>query len=137
MSKPGEERHFDCLSLIRRECLQCRAQRLALLALLENIVRIGSHLGQRLYIAVVSALLTALETEAVDRPRTRLVHDPAKHCAVRRVVPRCAPPDIMEDIDCDLFSGFPVGRDSHNQSKDEPMSHLVEGMKRELVTRGN
>ena len=89
------------------------------------------------YIAAVAALLSALEAQAVDRPRARLVHDPAEHRAVRGVVTRRAPPDVMEDVDGELFGGFPVGRDSHDQGEDEAMSPLVERMQRELVARGN
>ena len=100
-------------------------------------MRIGSHLGQRLHIAAVAALLSTLEAQAVDRPRARLVHDPAEHRAVRGVVTRRAPPDVMEDVDGELFSGFPVGRDSHDQREDEAMRPLVERMQRELVARGN
>jgi predicted ATPase len=43
----------------------------------------------------------------------------------------------MEDVDGELFSSFPVCRESHDQSEDDPMSHLVELMKRELVAHGN
>ena len=137
MRKPGEERRFDRLALVRRERRQCRAQRLALLAQLEHVARIGSHLGRRLHIAAVAALLSALEAQAVDRPRARLVHDPAEHRAVRGVVTRRAPPDVVEDVDGELFSGFPVGRDSHDQREDDAMRPLVERMQRELVARGN
>jgi hypothetical protein len=137
MSKPAEERRFDRLALVRRKRLQCGAQQLTLLAQFEHVVGIGGHVGKRRRIAALAALLSALETQAVDRPRARLVHDPAEHRAVRGVVMRRAPPDVMEDIDGELFSGFPVGCNSHNQSEDEAMSHLVERMQRELVARGN
>jgi hypothetical protein len=43
----------------------------------------------------------------------------------------------MEDVDGEFLSGFPVGGDSHDQSEYGTMRHLVEGMQRELVTRGN
>src|SRR3546814_10291266 len=43
----------------------------------------------------------------------------------------------MEDVDGELFSGFPVGRDSHDQSEDGAMSPLVKRMQRELVARGH
>lgn len=43
----------------------------------------------------------------------------------------------MEDIDRELFSGFPVARDSHGQSEDDAVGHLIERMQRELVARGN
>ena len=46
-------------------------------------------------------------------------------------------PDVMEDVDGELFGSLPVRRDSHDQSEDEAMSHLVERMQRELVARGN
>ena len=137
MRKPVEERRFDRLALVRRERSQCRAQRLALLAQLEHVAWIGNHLGQQLHIAAVAALLSALEAQAVDRPRARLVHDPAEHRAVRGVVPRRAPPHVVEDVDGELFSGFAVGRDSHDQSEDGAMSPLVERMQRELVARSD
>src|SRR5438067_3600066 len=95
--KPGEEGRFDRLALVRRQRRQCRAEGLALLPQLDHIARIGSRLGQRLHIGAVNALLTVLKTQAVDRPRARLVHDPAEHRAVRGVVMRRAPPDVMED----------------------------------------
>ena len=53
MRKPGEECRFDCLALARREHRQGRAQRLALLAQLDDVARIGSRLGQQLHIAAV------------------------------------------------------------------------------------
>src|ERR1044071_8815135 len=43
----------------------------------------------------------------------------------------------MEHVDGELFSGFPVRGDSHDQSEDGAMSPLVEGMKRELVAPGD
>jgi hypothetical protein len=43
----------------------------------------------------------------------------------------------MEDVDGDLLSGFPVGRDAHGQGEDAAMRHLVKRMQRELVTRRN
>jgi hypothetical protein len=116
MRQPAEERRFDRLALVRRERRQCRAQRLALRAQLEHVARIGSHFDKRLLIASVDALLSALEAQAVDRPRARLVHDPAEHRAVRGVVARRAPPHVMEHVDGQLFSGFSVGRDSHDRS---------------------
>src|SRR5262249_48302852 len=136
MRKPAEERRFDRLALVRRERRQCRAQRLALLAQLDHIARIGGYLDEWLRIAL-AALLSVLEAQAIDRPRARLVHDPAQHRGVRGVVTRRAPPDVMEDIDRELFSGFPVARDSHDQSEDDAMGHLIERMQRELVASGN
>ena len=50
---------------------------------------------------------------------------------------RRAPPDIVEDVDGELFRGFPVSHDSHDQREDEAMSPLVERMQRELVARSN
>jgi hypothetical protein len=85
----------------------------------------------------LAALLSVLEAQAIERPRARLVHDPAEHRAVRGVVTRRAPPDVMEDVDRKLFSGFPVACDSHDQSEDDAMGHLVERMQRELVACGN
>jgi hypothetical protein len=52
-------------------------------------------------------------------------------------ITRRASPDVMEDVDGELFGGLPVRRDSHDQSEDEAVSHLVERMQRELVARGN
>src|ERR1044071_6246359 len=43
----------------------------------------------------------------------------------------------MEHVDGELFSGFPVSGDSHDQSENGAMSPLVEGMKRELVAPGD
>jgi hypothetical protein len=71
MRKPGKERRFDRLSLVRRKRRQSRAQQLALLAQLEYVVRIGSPLGQQLPIAAAAALLSVFEAQAIDRARTR------------------------------------------------------------------
>src|SRR6185503_4739196 len=73
----------------------------------------------------------------IDRSRSCLVHDPAEHRAVRGVVTPRTSPNIMEDVDGELFSGFPVSRDSQDQSEDGAMSPLIERMKRELVARSN
>ena len=136
--QPAEERRFDGLALGRREHRQRRAQQFALLAQLEHVARIGSSLGLLLLdIAAVTALLSAVEAQAVDRPRARLVHDPAEHRAVGGVVARGAPPDVMEDVDGELLGGFPVGRDPHDQGEHHAMSPLVEGVQRELIARGN
>ena len=43
----------------------------ALLAQLHHVARIGSHFGRWLLIASVDALLSAVESQAVDRPRAR------------------------------------------------------------------
>src|SRR5215467_14127332 len=114
-----------------------RLQRRTLLAQLEHVAWVRSHLGQWLQISAIPALLSAVEAQAVDCPRTGLIHDPAEHRAVRGVVTRRASPDVMKDVDGELFSGFPVGRDSDDQSEDAAVRHLVECMQRELVTRGN
>jgi hypothetical protein len=50
---------------------------------------------------------------------------------------RRALPDVMKDVDGELFSGFPVGRDSDDQSEGAAVRHRVERMQRQLVTRGN
>src|SRR6185503_20883544 len=106
-------------------------------AQLEHIAWIGGDLGQRLNIRAVAAFLSAFEAQAIDGARACLVHDPAEHRAVRGVITRRASPNVMEDVDGELFSGFPVRRDSHDQSEDGAMSPLVERMKRELVAPGN
>src|ERR1043166_1818553 len=137
MRKTAEERRFDGFALVRRESYQCRAQRLALLAQLEHIVRIGTDVGWRLHIHAVAALLSALETQSVDRARACLVHDPAEHRAISGVVTGCASPNVMKDVDGELFSGFPISGDSHDQSEDGTMSPLVERMKRQLIAPGN
>jgi hypothetical protein len=43
----------------------------------------------------------------------------------------------MEDVDGELFSCFPVGRDPQNQREDDAMSPVVERVQREFVARGN
>jgi hypothetical protein len=135
--QPCEESRFDGLSFARRQRYQCRAQPLALLAQLEHIARVGGDLGRLLHIANLAALLPAFEAQAVDCPRARLVHDPAEHSAVRGVVTRRAPPHVMEDVDCQLLGGFPVGRDAERYGEDHTMRSLVKRMQRELVARGN
>src|SRR5258706_2665537 len=118
MCKTGEERRFNGLALVGRKLRKRFAQGLGLLALLEHVARIGSQFGLRLHLATVAALLSAVEAQAVDRPRAGLVHDPAEHRAVRRIVTRSAPPDVMEDVDGEVFSGLPVGRDWHGQREE-------------------
>ena len=61
MRKPGEERHFDRLPLVRRECRQCGAQRLGLLAQLKHVARIGSYLTRWQFIIAGIAFLSAVE----------------------------------------------------------------------------
>src|SRR5690348_16142758 len=126
MRKPGKEPRFDRLALDRRERRQSCAQQLAPLAQLDYVVRIGTRLGQQLPMAAAAALLSGFDAETVDRARTRLVHDTAEYRAVRGVLTRRASPDVMEDVDGELFSSFPVCNESHDQREDDPMSHLVE-----------
>src|SRR5258708_22530199 len=99
MRKPAEERRFDRLALVRCERRQRDAERLGLRTQLQGVARLGRDLGQRLRILAAPALLSALEAQAVDGPRARLVHNPAAHRALRGVVTRRAPPDVMEDVD--------------------------------------
>jgi hypothetical protein len=106
MCKSGEERGFDRLALVRRE--RCRAQRLALIAQLKHVVRIGSHLGLRVHVA------PSLRFFRLSKRRRSIAreHDPAEHRAVRGVVTRRAPPNVMEDVEGELsaFSRLAVIR---------------------------
>src|SRR6185295_20302416 len=102
MREPPKKRRFDCLALVWRKLRHCRAQRLSLLAQLENVMRISRPLRIWLHI-VRPAPLSILKAEAVDRPGSRLIHDPAKHGAVCGVVARCVPPYLMEDVDGELL----------------------------------
>src|SRR5215207_9757026 len=125
MREPSEEAHFNRLTLVRRQGRYRGAQQVGLLALLELVVRILSHLSHLLLIVGLAPLLSALEAQAVDRPRACLVHNPAEHRAILGVVMRCPAPDVMKDIDGELFSGFPISYDSHDQRKHEAMSSFI------------
>ena len=81
----------QCLDSLRASAQQADAQ-------LELVVRIGSHLDLRLHITIIEALLSALEAQAVDRPRACLVHDPPEHRAVRGVDERAGRRVGTDDI---------------------------------------
>src|SRR5712671_3237670 len=85
-------------------------------------------------VSAVTALLSVLEPQAVDCPRARLVHDPAEHRPVRGVVARRAPPDVMEDIDGELFGGLPVRRPA--AAAVDSLAQLVHQTPPVMITRG-
>src|SRR5689334_4125830 len=55
MRKSAEKRRFDCLALVGRQGRQRGAQRFALLAQFDDVLGIGSLLGQRLHIVGAAA----------------------------------------------------------------------------------
>ena len=57
--------------------------------------------------------------------------------AVQRIVVRCSPPDVMEDVERQLLGCFPVADDPHDQRKDDAVRPLVKRMKGEPISCGD
>src|SRR5688572_17623558 len=85
-------------------------------------------------IAGVEAFLPALEAHAVDRARTRLVQDPPENGAASGLVPRRMSPNVVEDVDRELFRGLPVAGDAHRQRENGPARSIVECVKGNLIS---
>ncbi len=138
MRQFGEERGLDRLLLVRREDRQGILQRPSLLLELENIVGF-TRLNRREWIARMrfGPLLPPFEAQPVDGPGARLVHDPSQDGPVTSVVAGGSSPNIVKDIERQLFGGFPVAGDSHDQCEDEAMRSLVQRVQRELIARGD
>jgi hypothetical protein len=115
MRQLREEGRLDHHSLVRCHDRQRLLQRPPLLVDLEHVVGLG-RFGRRPGIAGtrIDALLSLFEAQAVDRPGTRLVHDPSQHAAVPRVVAGRPSPDVVEDVQRQLLGGFPIAGDSHD-----------------------
>ena len=86
---------------------------------------------------LVEALFALIEPYAINRSRPRLIHDPSDNGSARGVVGRRSSPHVVKHVECQLFGGFPIVRDSHDQGKHDSMGTFVQRMQRTLIARGD
>ena len=110
----------------------------ALLADIERLLRAPLGTYRRWIVGViVDAFLSLIEPQPIDRPGSRLIENPSNNGATFRSVGRCSSPHIVEDVDCQLFSGFPIAGDPHDQREHDSMRPRVKRMQRKLVASAN
>src|SRR5262245_9970868 len=98
------------------------SQEAALLSDIERLlwIPLGSH-RRRIVGVMVDAFLSLIEPQPIDRPGSRLIENPSNDRAAFRGVRRCSSPHIVEDVDRQLFSGFPIAGDPHDQREYDSM----------------
>src|SRR6185503_8767845 len=87
--------------------------------------------------AVVHALLTMVKTMTVDASRARDVHDPRHDGPSGAVVCRRPLPDVVIDVQRDLFCRCGRLHDSDYQSEHDPVSVFVQLAQRALIAFGD
>jgi len=88
-------------------------------------------------IAVDGAFFPLFESQPVNRPRARLIHDPSDDGSAGRIVSRRSSPNVVEDIQAQFFGGFPVVRYPDDQRKNDSMRLCVKRMQCKLIASGN
>ena len=134
----GKECGLDRLSLLRREDRQGLSQEAALLLEVEGLMGITRRRRrERVVRMLVDALLPLLEPQPVDRSGSRLVHDPSDDGSARSIVRRRSSPHVVKHVERQLFGGFPVVGDPHDQGEHDSMRPFVQRMQRTLIARGD
>ena len=85
----------------------------------------------------MGSLLSAFEAQPVDCARARLIHEPSKYRATLSVVRRRSPPDVVEDVERDLFGAGMVAENAHDQGEHQPVGAVVERSQSKLIARSN
>jgi hypothetical protein len=80
------------------------------------------------------SFLSLIESQAVNRPAARLIHDPAGDRPVCGIVARRFSPYVMEDIERNFFGRLSIHDYPHDQRKNDPMRSLVKRMQCALIT---
>ena len=82
----------------------------------------------------VHTFFSLIESQAINRPAARLIHDPVDDRPVSRIVGRGLSPYVIENIEGEFFGRFPIRGYPHDQRKNDSMRLLVNGMQCALVT---
>jgi len=86
---------------------------------------------------MVHAFFSLLESQPVNRSGPRLIHDPSDDGATRRIVRRRSSPHVVKHVQRQLFGGFPIVGDSHDQGEHDSMRAFIERVQRALIARGD
>ena len=87
--------------------------------------------------AMVHAFFSLLEPQPVNRSGPRLVHDPSDDGSARSIVRRRSSPDVVKHVQRQLFGGFPIVGDSHDQGEHDSLRAFIERVQRALIARGD
>src|SRR5689334_777449 len=104
----GEEGDLDRLTFVGGQSRHREPKLLTSLLSGDHLLRRQLHrLGDDdLLRAAIDALLALLEPPAIDRARARLIHDPPEHRAALLLIRGRPSPDVMKDVERELFGGF-------------------------------
>src|SRR5881394_3680186 len=82
---------------------------------------------------IVDSLLALLISKLVNCPASRLIHHPTDDGTVRRIVRRGPPPYVVEHVQRQFLSRFPIVDDAHYQSKNDSVRQFVDRLQRQLI----